>query len=120
MSTRKNILFIQRAAPYSSAIAFESLEAILVAGVFDQQVSVLFLDDGVYQLCQHNASILGTRNVSKLCESLPMYDIDKIYVSEASLQQRGLQSRFLCLPFTNISSKDISALISSHEIVVTS
>ena len=48
--TPKKILFLLRSPPYAGARAYETLEVLLVAAVFDQEVSVLFADDGVYQL----------------------------------------------------------------------
>ena len=49
---RKRLLFLLRQAPYAGSNALEALEAALVAGVFDQNVSVLFKDDGVWQLAK--------------------------------------------------------------------
>lgn len=46
METRK-LLFLLRQAPYGTSHALEALEAVLVAGVFEQQVAVLFRDEGV-------------------------------------------------------------------------
>ena len=43
-------LYLLRRPPYSGSLAAEAIDSILVAGVFDQRVSVLFKDDGVLQL----------------------------------------------------------------------
>lgn len=91
-----------------------------MAGVFDQRVSVLFMDDGVYQLCKHDAQKLHTRNVSKLCASFEMYDIDQLYVSEAALLQRGISHDSLVVKAKCLPSPEISGLIARNEIVVSS
>jgi sulfur relay (sulfurtransferase) DsrF/TusC family protein len=39
-------------APYGTVYALESLEVVLIAAAFDQDVSLSFIDDGVYQLVE--------------------------------------------------------------------
>ncbi len=46
----KKFLYVNRRAPHGSIYALESLETVLIGAAFDQDVSVLFVDDGVYQL----------------------------------------------------------------------
>jgi tRNA 2-thiouridine synthesizing protein C len=48
--TVKKFMFVNRKAPYGTIYALESLEVVLIGAAFDQDVSVVFLDDGVYQL----------------------------------------------------------------------
>ena len=46
----KRILYLNRRAPHGSIYAHEALEALLMAAGFEQVPSVVFMDDGVYQL----------------------------------------------------------------------
>ena len=46
----KRFMYVNRKAPYGTIYALENLEVVLIAAAFDQDVSVVFLDDGVYQL----------------------------------------------------------------------
>ena len=46
----KKFMFVNRKAPYGTIYALESLEVVLITAAFDQDVSLAFLDDGVYQL----------------------------------------------------------------------
>ena len=48
----KKFMFVNRKAPYGTIYALESLEVVLIAATFDQDVSLVFLDDGVYELRQ--------------------------------------------------------------------
>ena len=41
---------MNRKAPYGTIYALESLEVVLIAAAFDQDISLVFADDGVYQL----------------------------------------------------------------------
>ena len=62
----KRILFLATAAPYASAQPLEALEAMLVAGIFDQEVSVLFKGEGLYQLLKgQDGAALGQRTLGK-------------------------------------------------------
>jgi tRNA 2-thiouridine synthesizing protein C len=114
-----NILFLCRKPPYGSAIAQEILDAILVAGVFEQAVSVLFMDDGVYQLLVgQRGATLGTRDIAKALTALPTYDVDQIFVASESLANRGLAREQLVLPAQPLDADGIAALIARHETVI--
>ena len=45
----KKFMYMNRKAPYGTIYALESLEVVLIAAAFDQDVSLVFADDGVYQ-----------------------------------------------------------------------
>ena len=68
----KRILFLLNRAPYGSSYALEAIESILVAGVFDQEVSVLFTGAGLYQLLsEQDGGAIGGRTVGKMLGALP-------------------------------------------------
>jgi hypothetical protein len=48
--TVKKFMFVNRKAPYGTIYALESLEVVLITATFDQDVSLVFIDDGVYEL----------------------------------------------------------------------
>ena len=50
MSDIKKFMYLNRRAPYGTIYAWESLEVILIGAAFDQEVSLMCMDDGVYQL----------------------------------------------------------------------
>ena len=90
MATKK-FLYINRKAPHGSIYAQESLEVVLIAAAFEQDVSLAFVDDGVYQLMQNqDTGALGTKNFSPTYKALGDYDVSKIYVEQESLELRGL------------------------------
>jgi tRNA 2-thiouridine synthesizing protein C len=87
----KKFCYINRKAPYGTIYALESLEVVLIAAAFDQDISLVFADDGVYQLTQNqNTEEIGMKNFSKTYTALGDYDIKKIYVEKESLEERGL------------------------------
>jgi tRNA 2-thiouridine synthesizing protein C len=91
MSQIKKFLYVNRKAPYGTIYALESLEVVLIGAAFDQDVSLAFLDDGVYQLTKgQDTKAVGMKNFSPTFSALGDYDVKKIYVEKESLEERGL------------------------------
>ena len=87
----KKFMYMNRKAPYGTIYALESLEVVLIAAAFDQDVSLVFADDGVYQLMKgQNTEEIGMKNFSPVYAALGDYDIKKIYIEKESLRERGL------------------------------
>ena len=45
----KKFLYVNRRAPHGTVYAHEALEVVLIGAAFDQDVSLAFIDDGVFQ-----------------------------------------------------------------------
>ena len=91
MSDVKNFLYVNRRAPYGTIYALESLEVVLIGAAFEQDVSLAFLDDGVFQLAKgQETKEIGMKNFSPTYKALGDYDVNKIYVEKESLEARGL------------------------------
>jgi tRNA 2-thiouridine synthesizing protein C len=87
----KKFLYLNRRAPYGTIYAWEALEVILIGAAFDQEVSVMFLDDGVYELTKgHSTAGIGMKNFSPTYRTLGDYEVKNIYVDRDSLAARGL------------------------------
>jgi tRNA 2-thiouridine synthesizing protein C len=82
---------MNRKAPYGTVYALESLEVVLIGAAFEQDVKLVFIDDGVYQLTKGQSTEgIGMKNFSPTYSALGDYDIKEIYVDEQSLKDRGL------------------------------
>ena len=91
MSQTKKFVYMNRTAPYGTVYALESLEVVLIAAAFEQEVQLVFIDDGVYQLTKGQSTDgIGMKNFSKTYAALGDYDVNQIYVDEQSLTDRGL------------------------------
>ena len=91
MSDTKNFLYVNRKAPYGTIYAWESLEVVLIGAAFEQNVTLAFVDDGVFQIAKgQDTSELGIKNFSPTYSALGDYDVNKIYVEKESLEARGL------------------------------
>jgi tRNA 2-thiouridine synthesizing protein C len=87
----KKFLYLNRKAPYGTIYAWESLEVVLIGAAFDQEVSLMFVDDGVYQLVKgQDTSGIGMKNFSPTYRTLGDYEVKNIYVDQDSLAARGL------------------------------
>ena len=68
MSPPKKFMFVNRKAPYGTVYALESLEVVLISAAFEQDVSLVFVDDGVYQLKKgQQTKGIETKNFSPTC-----------------------------------------------------
>ncbi|HID82701.1 MAG TPA: sulfurtransferase complex subunit TusC [Chromatiales bacterium] len=91
MSDVKKFMYVNRKAPYGTIYALESLEVVLISAAFDQDVSLAFVDDGVYQIMKGTKTDgIGMKNFSPVYNALGDYDITKLYVEQESLDERGL------------------------------
>jgi tRNA 2-thiouridine synthesizing protein C len=87
----KKFMFMNRKAPYGTVYALESLEVVLISAAFEQDVSLVFMDDGVYQLTREQSTDgIGMKNFSPTYTALGDYEIKNIYVDKKSLEERGL------------------------------
>jgi len=87
----KKFLYVNRKAPYGTIYGQEALEVVLIGAAFDQDVSLAFLDDGVFQLAKgQNTKGVGVKNYSPTFGALGDYDVTKLYVEQESLDERGL------------------------------
>jgi tRNA 2-thiouridine synthesizing protein C len=87
----KKFMFVNTKTPYGTVYALESLEVVLISAAFDQDVSIAFCDDGVFQIANNQKTeASGMKNFSPAYKALGDYDINKLYVEKESLEERGL------------------------------
>jgi tRNA 2-thiouridine synthesizing protein C len=114
-----SFLIVSRQSPYGSSAAREALELALACALFDRDVALLLLDDGVYQLLpDHNPGQIGQKNLGAMQQSLPLYDVDRIYVCQASLNSRGLNAEQFGLPVIPVEAQGLGELLRNFEAVI--
>ena len=115
----KKFLYVNRRAPHGTVYAHEELEVVLIGAAFDQDVSLAFIDDGVFQLKKNqDTSEIYTKNFSKIYSALEMYDVEKLYVEKESLHSRGLTEDDLSVDVKVIDSSEMKKLMSDSEVVL--
>jgi len=119
MSNIKKFMFVNRKAPHGTIYALESLEVVLITAAFDQDVSLVFLDDGVYQLKKgQQTKGIGTKNFSSAYRALEGYDIEKLYVEKESLEARGICADDLLVDVEVLGRAELGALMDQQDVVL--
>lgn len=117
--TIKKFMYVNRKAPYGTIYALESLEVVLIAAAFEQDVSMAFLDDGVYQLKKgQDTAGIGMKNFSPTYRALEGYDVEKLYVEAESLAERGLTEEDLLVPVEVINREALAALMDEQDVIL--
>jgi tRNA 2-thiouridine synthesizing protein C len=117
--TIKKFMYVNRKAPYGTIYALESLEVVLIAAAFEQDVSMAFLDDGVYQLKKgQDTQGIGMKNFSPTYRALEGYDVEKLYVEAESLAERGLSEDDLLVPVEVMGREALTELMHEQDVIL--
>jgi len=117
--TAKKFMFVNRTAPYGTVYALESLEVVLITAAFDQEVSLVFIDDGVWQLKKgQQTKGIETKNFSPTYRALEDYDVEKLYVERESLDARGLAEDDLIVAVTVLPAAELGQLMAGQDVVL--
>ena len=112
-------MVINRRSPYGSIYALESLEVVLTGAAFDQDVSLVFMDDGVFQLKRgQDPGGIGMKNFSPAFRALEHHEIDKLYVERESLDARGLAEDDLIVAIQVVASDELGELIDEQDVLL--
>jgi tRNA 2-thiouridine synthesizing protein C len=115
----KRFMLVNRRAPHGTIYALEALEVALAAGAFDQDVSLVFVDDGVYQLIRRqNTQAIGLKDFARSYQALGDYGIDKFYVERESLQARSLSADDLMVPVSVVESQLLGELLEKQDVIL--
>ncbi len=119
MADAKKFLFVNRKAPYGTIYALESLEVVLITAAFEQDVSLAFIDDGVYQLKRGMQTRgIEVKNFSPTYRALEGYDVEKLYVERDSLHERGLAEDDLLVDVEVLDREEMAALMQRQDVVL--
>ncbi len=106
------VAVVMRKAPYGSVYTAEGFRTIMGVAVFEMDISVVFLDDGVYAAVkgQHPEKL----DMKPLGDGFPMlgdFGVKKFYVHDESLAARGLTVDDLVVPAEVVSSAEIAKIM---------
>ncbi|MDP7621283.1 MAG: sulfurtransferase complex subunit TusC [SAR324 cluster bacterium] len=117
--TVKKIMHVMRQAPHGTIYTYEGLEMILIMAAYDQDISVTFIDDGVYALKKgQDTEGIEIKGFSKTFGALEGYDVEKLYVDQISLEERGLTENDLVVDVEVLSSAEIGKIMAKQDVVV--
>lgn len=119
MSTSQRLVII-RHGPHASNALREGLDVALVAAAFGEEVSLLFMGQGVFALLkEQGAGAPGQKATLPTMNMLEMYDINDLWMPQEALDELSLTPDHLregvkCLP-----AAELPALLARHEQVLT-
>ena len=113
----KKILLIRRQAPYGKSTAREAIDIALAASVYDQDIGILFMDDGVFQLLKNQQSNqIDQKNMASILPALEMYGIENVYAHQESLNARAIRTDELILDNLQLlNNKDVGSLLNQQD-----
>ena len=115
---KKKLLIVQTSAPYGASSIQESLDIVLAAGTFDQDVTLLLEEDACFQLlANQQPELIDRKNTTKMLKALPIYGIDNLLACEESISSRNItSSQFENLQLVNRS--EIKQLYQDSDTVI--
>lgn len=115
----KRVAIVMRKAPYGSVYSAEGIRAIMGLGVFEMDVQVLFLDDGVYAMVKgQDPEALDMKPLGAAFAMLPEFDVTDFYVHEPSLQERGLTTEDLVMDVKLVDDGALADILASCDAVM--
>ena len=113
---KKKLLFVLRHAPYGNSLAKEALDAILATSAYDQDLSIVFLDDGVFQLLKsQQAELIEEKNIINILSAFPFYEINNLFVCQHSLQVRGIDKTTIIDHVCPVDHIELTALLANQD-----
>ena len=106
------VAVVMRKAPYGSVYTAEGLRTLMGIAVFEMDISVVFMDDGVFALAKGQNP--GKLEMKPLGDAFPMLGemgVQRFYVHDESLAERGLTAEDLVLPAEVVTGAQIAQIL---------
>jgi len=84
-------MIVVRKAPHGSIYVQEAQEVMLIVAAYEMELSVVFIDDGVFALKSgQDTKELGTKSFMPIFTALIDWEIENVYIDEDSMKNRGM------------------------------
>lgn len=114
----KKITIIFSHSPYESSISQEGLHFLLAASTINLPIKLIFIDDGIWLLKKHQEpEIIKYKNFTAGFSALSLYDIEDLYIEQASLTARGLTLDDLFIKPIPMDTLNISHLLDNQDLI---
>ncbi|NTV68152.1 MAG: sulfurtransferase complex subunit TusC [Chlorobaculum sp.] len=115
----KKIMHVMRRAPHGSIYTYEGLEMILIMAAYEQDLSLVFIGDGIYALKKNQDTAgIGIKGFSRTFMALDGYDVEKLYVDRQSLEERGLTEDDLVVDVEVMEASEIGQLMTEQDVII--
>ena len=115
MQGSRRVLVICRHNAGAGPRAREAVDIALAFGAFDQAVTLLFADDGVWNLVPGQSGET-TRSMERLLGALPDYGIQPLHADARALAERGIGQDRMVPGCTLLDAAGMAALVDANEI----
>lgn len=114
----KKLAIIICSPPHGNAKGREALDITLATSAINQ-VSVFFVDDGVFHLLPNQQpDCILMRDYIATLNMLELYDIDDVYVCESSLKLRNLTKITRNIPSKVINTLLLNQLLTAKDVIL--
>ena len=106
------VAVLMRKAPYGSVYTAEGFRTIMGIAVFEMDISVVFMDDGVYALVEGQDP--AKLDMKPLGDGFPMlreFGVSRFYVHDESLAERGLMPADLVMEVDLVDGAQIAEIL---------
>ncbi len=115
---RKTVAILNNSAPFATANGKDALDIALIFGSYEQDTSLFFQGEGVWQLVnQQTPDKISMKDYLKTFSALEFYDIENIFVCADSLAQRELIVDFHIKNVTVLSTSEFSKELHLRQIL---
>jgi tRNA 2-thiouridine synthesizing protein C len=106
-------MVVFRTAPYGTIYSFEGLENVVMMAAYEQDLTVVFVGDGVLALKKGmDGSATGIKDFSPTFKALePVYEVEKIYIDRVSMEERGLTPEELIIQPETIEADQVEKMM---------
>jgi tRNA 2-thiouridine synthesizing protein C len=113
------VAILMRKAPYGSVYTAEGFRSMMGIGVFEMDIHVVFVDDGVYALVKgQDPAGLDMKPLGEGFPMLPDFGVNKFYVHDRSLSERGLTPDDLVIDVEILDDAGVARVLESCGIVL--
>jgi sulfur relay protein TusC/DsrF len=111
----KRVAVVIRKSPFNTSRNAEALRMTVGLTLGDNAISVIFRDDGVYTLLPTQPALIGSLEIDKHLETLPLLNV-RLMVENESLQERNLAQ--LKWEVERLARQDIARLLAESEAII--
>jgi len=114
----KKFLFVIKKPPHGSIYPYEGLEVVLIVAAYEQEISVAFLEDGVFCLVKgQEPAAIGIKDFSNTFRVMEDYGVEHLYVDGEALKERGLTEDDLVTPVEVVDKETISRVMQEQDVL---
>jgi tRNA 2-thiouridine synthesizing protein C len=106
------VVVLMRQAPYGSVYTAEGFRTLMGVAVFEMDIQVIFMDDGVYALKKNQRPAkLDMKPLGEGFVQLSEFETVKVYVHDVSLAERGLMPDDLVMAAEIVDSAQVAQIL---------